>query len=88
LNGKSLGYASEWSGLYNGKRIWNLNRNGQTGSGVENGNFTIPLNGVRDNETLMIRVTIEVVDNDLNSPLPVGWIYVSKKNEWYYEPAT
>jgi hypothetical protein len=87
LNGKSIGYPSEWSGLYNGKRIWSLNPKGRTGSGIKDGNFTIPLDSIRKDETLMIKVIIKVVDDEFDSPLPVGWVYDPKRNDWYYEPS-
>jgi len=87
LNGKSLGYPSEWSGLYNGKRIWSLNPKGRTGSGIKDGNFTIPLDNIRKDELLLIKVMIKVVDDEFDSPLPVGWVYDPKRNDWYYEPS-
>jgi hypothetical protein len=87
LDGKSLGYPSEWSGHYNGTRVWNLNPQGRTGAGIKDGNFTIPVNTVRNDQILMIRVVVRVVDEEFDSPLPVGWVYDNTKNDWYYEPA-
>ncbi len=82
LDGKPLGYPSDWSGHYTGEKVWNLNAR----SGLVDGNFTIPLAGIGKDQQLVVKVTVKVVNKEFDSPLPMGWVYMVDQNNWFYEP--
>jgi len=83
LDGKSLGYpASDPLGHYDGRGIWNLN----AGRGLGDGNFTIPVTNVEKDQRLIMRVTVQVVNRGFERPLPLGWVYMRDRNEWFLEP--
>ena len=85
LDSKYLGNPSADSGHYAGRRIWNLNANWA----IRDGNFTVPVTEVKKGQSLMIRVTVTIIDEQEREHklLPLGWIYMPENNDWYFEPA-
>ena len=80
-NNKEIGSPSV--DLYSGKKWWNLNPH----QGVY-GHFSISSDLNFNNDRIEIRIHLTIKDclDRKHELLPVGWIYMPKENDWYFEP--
>jgi len=83
LAGRSLGNPD--AEYYGGGKLWHLNpRSGHMG------HFKIPQEAVdRKTERLDVKASVTIIDQygREHKLLPVGWVYMRKENDWYFEPS-
>lgn len=83
LGGRLIKDFSRVKDYYGGNKPWHLN----PGNGVD-GHFQIPSNASNSKTQLKIKVAVKMVDvyEYEHHLLPVEFIYMRDKNEWYLEP--
>jgi hypothetical protein len=71
------------SGHYSGKRAWNMNPRHTT-----QGNFVIPTQAINSHKKFRIVVNVSLHDayGREHKFLPVGFVYMRKHNDWYFDP--
>ena len=71
--------------LYGGTKDWHLN----PGNGVR-GHFDVPREAVKSQKQLKVRIKIKIIDmyDHERNLLPVEYIYMRDKKDWYLEPST
>jgi hypothetical protein len=68
---------------YSGKRIWNLNPL----SGVM-GHFQVSDKSIKSIKNLRLEINVIYIDqnNKEHKMLPVGFVYMRKENDWFFDP--
>jgi len=82
LAGRSLGHPD--AEYYGGGKLWHLNpRFGHMG------HFAIPKEAAESTERLDVKASVTIIDQYYREHklLPVGWVYMRKENDWYFEPS-
>jgi len=70
-------------GYYSGEKLWNMNPHHFIW-----GHFAFPREIITEKDRIELRITVSIIDQYKfeHFLLPIGWVYVHEKNDWYAEP--